>query len=199
MTNENLPAKKKSRIEEHNLEKEALALLTAPNRMSYEKIAEQLNEIAGLSEDDEDRITKKVVFTYAKSYPDVRREMLLADRQRKREIMLSGVEFDMLAMLKDMAARLMFMIDTMDEMAIDEGTIAEPKAYKALVSELREILKQIEGIHKSVYDMEVVRSFLKDVVDTLKDVSPHALEEFIKRMKGKRDNDHVVSELLKGR
>lgn len=196
MSNE-LSKKKTSRIEEHNLEEHAIAFLTAVPKMSYEQIAQELNKIAGL-EDSDEKITKKVVFTFAKSYPEVRREVLISQRKRMREIVLEGAEFDMLGTLKDMAARLSFMLDTMEEMAIDEGSIPDPKSYKALSSELRETLKQIESIHSSVYDMEVVREFLIDVVKTLKDVSPEALPIFIERMKGKRDNGHVVSEILKG-
>lgn len=195
---EHLPAKRRmNRIEEHGLEEQAITLLTANPRLSYEQIAEQLNKIAGL-EDAEEKITKKVVFNYAKIYPEARREVLLSNRKIRRELVLEGAEFDMLKIYKDQAARLTFLIDEMEEEALNEGMLPDPKAYKALSSELRETLKQIEAIHKSVYDMEVVREFLKDVVETLKDISPEALVEFTRRMKMKRDSEHVVSEILKG-
>lgn len=199
MSESNVPARKKTnRIEEHGLEEAAVKFLTASPRMSYGEIAEQLTEIAGL-QDSVDPITARVVSNYAKTYPEVRREILLANREMRRNLVLEGAEFDMLRTLKDMAARLTFMIDTMEEIALDEGMIPNPRDYKALVSELREVMKQIEDIHKSVYDMEVVRKFLIDVVNTLKEVSPQSLEAFIMKMKGKRDNDHIVSEILKGR
>lgn len=194
----NLPARKKSnRIEEHGLEEHAITLLTAIPKMSYEKIAEELNAIAGLTDEDS-KITKRVVFNYSKVYPEARREILLTNRKARRDLVLDGAEFDMLKMYKDQAARLTFLIDELEQEALDEGILPDPKAYKALSSELRETLKQIESIHKSVYDMEVVREFLKDVIETLKDVSPEALAEFTKRMKSKRDGEHVVSEILKG-
>lgn len=195
---EHLPAKKRmNRIEEHGLEEHAITLLTANPRLSYEQIAQELNKIAGLENADE-KITKKVVFNYSKVYPEARREILLNNRKLRRELVLEGAEFDMLKIYKDQAARLTFLIDEMEQEALDEGVLPDPKSYKALSSELRETLKQIESIHKSVYDMEVVREFLKDVVDTLRDISPDALSEFTKRMKSKRDSDHVVSEILKG-
>ena len=115
-----------------------------------------------------------------------------------RKMVMESAEFDMLGTLKDMAARTSFMIDTMEQMAIDEGNLPDAKDYKALSSELRETLKQIENIHKEVYDMEVVREFLIEVIKTLKEVSPDALATFINRMKGKRENSHIVGELLKG-
>ena len=195
---ENLPVRKKmNRIEEHGLEEHAIALLTANPRLTYEQIAQELNKIAGL-EDSVEKITKKVVFNYSKVYPEARREVLLANRKMRRDLVLEGAEFDMLKIYKDQAARLTFLIDEMEQEALDEGVLPDPKSYKALSSELRETLKQIESIHKSVYDMEVVREFLKDVVETLKDVSPQALAEFTNRMKSKRDGEHVVSEILKG-
>lgn len=192
------PIKKRmNRIEEHDLEEQAIALLTATPRLTYEQIAQELNKIAGL-EDSDEKITKKVVFNYSKVYPEARREILLNNRKLRRELVLEGAEFDMLRIYKDQAARLTFLIDEMEQEALDEGMLPDPKSYKALSSELRETLKQIEAIHKSVYDMEVVREFLKDVVETLRDVSPDALVEFTNRMKSKRDSDHVVSEILKG-
>lgn len=185
-----------SKIEKNDLVGHTINLLTVIPKMSYKEIAEELNSIGDVVEDE--LITAANVSEFAKNYPEVRKEVLLANRQHMRKMVMESAEFDMLGTLKDMAARLTFMIDTMEEFALDEGTIPDPKGYKALTSELRETLKQIEGIHKEVYDMEVVREFLVEVIKTLKDVSPTALEAFITKMKGKRDNSHIVSELLKG-
>lgn len=187
-----------NRIIHHGLEEQATLLLVATPKLSLEQVAQQLNAIAGLDDDSEDKITKKVVYNFQRNNQDARREVLLADRDRRRKAVMEGVEFDMLKILKDTAARLTFMMDTYEQEALENGTIPDPKAYKALTSELRETLKQIEAIHAKVYDMEVVRAFLDDVIKTLKDVSPDALAEFVERMKLKRDNDHVVSEILKG-
>jgi hypothetical protein len=185
-----------SKIEKYDLIGHAINLLTVTPKMTYKEIAEELNSIGDVPE--EERITAENVMQFVKSHPQVRREVLLDNRQHMRKMVLESAEFDMLGTLKDMAGRLTFMIDTMEQLALDEGTIPDPKGYKALSSELRETLKQIEGIHKEVYDMEVVREFLIEVIKTLKEVSPEALTAFIAKMKGKRDNNHIVSELLKG-
>lgn len=185
-----------SKIEKYDLVSHAINLLTVTPKMSYKQIAEELNSIGDIPE--EDAITPQNVADFAKSYPEVRKEILLANRQHMRKLVFESAEFDMLGLLKDMAARTAFMIETMEQMALEEGTIPDAKEYKALSSELREILKQIEGIHKEVYDMEVVREFLIEVVKTLKEVSPEALQAFIAKMKGKRENSMIVSELLKG-
>lgn len=185
-----------SKIEKYDLISHAINLLTVTPKMSYKQIAEELNSIGDVPE--EDAITPQNVASFAKSYPEARKEILLANRQHMRKLLFESAEFDMLGLLKDMAARTAFMIDTMEQMALEEGTIPDAKDYKALSSELREILKQIEGIHKEVYDMEVVREFLIEVVKTLKEVSPEALQVFIAKMKGKRENSMIVNELLKG-
>lgn len=185
-----------SKIEKYDLISHAINLLTVTPKMSYKQIAEELNSIGDVPE--EDAITPQNVASFAKSYPEARKEILLANRQHMRKLLFESAEFDMLGILKDMAARTAFMIDAMEQMALEEGTIPDAKDYKALSSELREILKQIEGIHKEVYDMEVVREFLIEVVKTLKEVSPEALQTFITKMKGKRENSMIVNELLKG-
>lgn len=185
-----------SKIEKHDLVEHAISLLTVTPKMSYKAIAEELNSIAELGGNE--KITDVNVSDFARKHPQVRKEILLASRAHMRKIVMESAEFDMLGTLKDMAGRLTFMIDTMEESAIEEGMLPDAKSYKALTSELRETLKQIEGIHKEVYDMEVVREFLVEVIKTLKDVSPDALAAFIDKMKGKRDNSHIVSELLKG-
>lgn len=185
-----------SKIERYDLMGHAINLLTVQPKMSYKDIAEELNSIGDVPSDDS--ITSDNVSHFAKSYPQVRREILLANRQQMRKMVMESAEFDMLGQLKDMAARTGFMLDAMEQMSLDEGELPDAKDYKALSSELRETLKQIEGIHKEVYDMEVVREFLIEVVKTLKEVSPESLEAFITKMKGKRENGHIVSELLKG-
>lgn len=185
-----------SKIEKYDLVSHAINLLTVTPKMSYKQIAEELNSIGDVPA--EEAITPQNVADFAKSYPEVRKEILLANRQHMRKLVFESAEFDMLGLLKDMAARTAFMIEAMEQMALEEGTLPDAKDYKALSSELREILKQIEGIHKEVYDMEVVREFLIEVVKTLKEVSPEALQAFIAKMKGKRENSMIVSELLKG-
>lgn len=185
-----------SKIEKYDLTEQAISLLMVNPKMPYPAIAEELNTIGGVPA--EELITSDNVLQFAKSYPEVRKQIMLADRARMRKIVLEGAEFDMLGQLKDMAARTMFMMQAMEDQALEEGGFMPAKDFKALNSELRETLKQIEGIHKEIYDMEVVRNFLVEVVNVLKDVSPEALPHFIGRMKGKRENNHIVSELLKG-
>lgn len=185
-----------SKIEKYDLVGHAINLLTVTPKMSYKAIAEELNSIGDVPEDDS--VSVQNVSDFAKNYPDVRKEILLANRQHMRKMVMESAEFDMLGTLKDMAARTSFMIDSMEQFALEEGQLPDAKDYKALSSELRETLKQIEGIHKEVYDMEVVREFLVEVIKTLKEVSPESLPSFIAKMKGKRENSHIVSELLKG-
>lgn len=185
-----------SKIEKYNLVQHAINLLKVYPKLTYKEIAEELNSIGDVPKDD--AITVDNVIQFTKSYPNLRREILLANRSKLRKMVLESAEFDMLGTLKDMAARLTFMIDAMEEMALENGELPDPKDYKALSSELRETLKQIENIHKEVYDMEVVRQFLIEVIKTLKEVSPEALQTFITKMKGKRDSNHIVNELLKG-
>lgn len=188
--------KKSSKIDKHDLTNTAVHLLTVRPKMSNREIAESLNSLKNLT--GEEAITAQNVLDFSKSRPDVRREILLASRKEMRKLVMETAEFDMLSILKDMVARLKFLIDTYEQISIDEGSIPNPKEYKALSSELRETLKQIEGIHKEVYDMEIVRAFLQEVLSTLKEVNPEALGLFIERMKGKRQNSTIVSELLKG-
>ena len=186
----------RSKIERYDLVEHAINLLTVTPKMTYKEIAEELNSLGDVPE--EDKITPENVMNFVKNYPQVRREVMLANRKRLRELILESAEFDMLKYLKDLAARTAFMLDTMEEMVLNEGQLPDPKDYKALSSELREIMKQIENIHKEVYDMNVVREFLVEVVKTLKEVAPDALPAFIDKMKMKRDNNTIVNEILKG-
>ena len=185
-----------SKIERYGLIEETINLLTVTPKMSYKQISEELNSLGDVPE--EDSITQSNISHFIKSHGDARREVMMKNRAKMREMFLESAEFDMLKYLKDMAARTSFMIDSMESMALEDGTIPDPKDYKALSSELREIMKQIESIHKEVYDMESVRTFLIEVIKTLKEVSPEALEQFIHKMKNKRDDNSLVNEILKG-
>lgn len=185
-----------SKLEKYGLVEETLNLLKVIPKLTYQQICDEINVIGKVSEDD--LITVDNLTHFVKSVPEVRREVMLANRNHMRKLVFESAEFDMLGHLKDMAARTAFMIESIEEANLMEGKVMKPSDFKALNSELRETLKQIEGIHKEIYQMEVVREFLLEVVKTLKDVSPEALALFIQRMKGKRENSHIVSELLQG-
>jgi hypothetical protein len=185
-----------SKIEQYGLIQEAIDLLKVQPKMTYQQIADELNAMGKCPPDEQ--ITSENVAVFARSYPEIRREILLANRAHMRKMVLEGAEFDMLGTLKDMAGRFQFMIEAMEEDAFSEGKLPNATAYKAITSELRETLKQIENIHKEVYDMDIVRQFLIEVVKTLQEVSPEALKSFIAKMKGKRESNHIVNELLKG-
>lgn len=185
-----------SKIEKYDLTEATLNLLKMIPKLTYQQICEEINEMGKVP--PEDRITVDNLTHFVKAVPEVRREVMKANRQHMRRVVFDSAEFDMLGHLKEMAARTAFMIETMEELSMDEGKLPDAKDYKALSSELRETLKQIENIHKEIYDMEVVREFLMEVVRTLKDVAPEALPAFIQKMRGKRENSHIVNELLKG-
>lgn len=197
MSKELRPRGRMSKIEQHGLVEHAINLLTVQPRLTYKQIAEELNAIAGI-ENEEDKITEDNVANFAKTYPEVRKEVMLANRKYLRRVVFESAEFDMLGTLRDLAARLSVMIDEYEEDSLNRGKTPDPLKYKALTSELRETLKLIMEIHKEIYDMEIVRQFLIEVVKTLKEVSPEALDEFVRKMKGKRDNSLIVNEILKG-
>ena len=185
-----------SKLEKYGLVEHALTLLKVQPKLTYQQICDELNEIGNVPPDD--FITVDNLTHFVKNVPEVRREVMLADRARMRKLVFESAEFDLLGHLKEMAARTAFMIEAMEESCLMEGKLMKPSDYKALNSELRETLKQIEGIHKEIYQMEVVREFLLEVVKTLKEVSPEALQAFIQKMKGKRENSLMVNELLQG-
>lgn len=194
MANIERRAVKVTKIEEAGLVEVATKLLCVTPKLSYKEIAEQLNEIGGITEN---KITEQNVITLRKNNKAVRSAYLTANRQRMRKLIMDSSEFDMLRILKDLAARLSFSLDVLENNAIEEGEIPDARDYKALSSELRDTLKQIESIQKEIYDMNVVREFLVEVVKTLKETSPDALPVFISKMKGKRDNNSIVNELLR--
>ncbi len=185
-----------SKIEKYDLMQNALDLLKVVPKLTYQQICDELNVIGNVP--PEDLITVDNLTHLMRSMPEIRREVMIANKQHMRKMVFDSAEFDMLGHLKEMASRTAFMLDAMEEASLMEGKVMKPSDYKALNSELRETLKQIEGIHKEVYQMEVVREFLIEVVKTLKEVSPEALAVFIQKMKGKRENSHMVSELLQG-
>lgn len=185
-----------SKIEKYGLVDHALTLLKVTPKLTYQQICDELNVIGNVPPDE--AITVDNLTHFVRSVPEVRREVMLANKNHMRKLVFESAEFDMLGHLKEMAARTAFMIEAMEEAYLAEGKLMKASDYKALNSELRETLKQIEGIHKEIYQMEVVREFLLEVVKTLKEVSPESLQEFIKKMKGKRENSHMVSELLQG-
>lgn len=193
---ERLSLHKNSMIEELGLLDSCVTLLTIRPRLTYDQVAHELNVMANLTEGR--KIDRLAVQAVVYRNQEVRAQLMLQNREHMRKIVLEGAEFDMLHTLKDMASRLTFMIDTYEEMCITQGDLPDPHKYRALNSELRETLKFIESIHKDIYDMNIVREFLVDILQTLKETSPEAFNKFVKKVKLKKESNSIVNEILKG-
>jgi hypothetical protein len=192
----NLEKGRKSRLEIYNLQQEVAVMLKIMPKLTYQQIADELNKIGKVP--DKDKITAQNVSDFVRTYPEVRKEVMLSERKYLKQLVLEGIEFDMLSQLKGLLANTTYILEKMQDEAFETGNIPDPSKYSTVAKELRETMKQIENIHKEIYDMEVVKSFLIEVINTLKEVSPEALNVFIKKMKGKRDTNSIVNEILKG-
>lgn len=168
---------KQSKIVRYKLEKETIALRRAGK--SYQEIADVLNATGKVPEFD--KIDKFVVSRFLEKIPKVAKEIVKNNEERMIEAVY--INFDIIQETNALYQRSKTLLDELDNKARNEGKIVNPYQFKAVVSEMREMLKQMTEIQKEINDYNNVRRFMEIVLETLYDEVPDKIPAIIERLK----------------
>lgn len=156
----------KSKIVKYALEADVVNL--RKSGFSFQDIADELNGSGKVPSDDP--LDKHVVMRFLQKMPEVNRAIIQADKQRLVEVVSTNM--DIVSEVQNLFHRAKFMLEVMEENAAENNKVMDPYRFKAVSSEMRELLRQMTEIQKEINDSDNVRKFMEIVLDVLKAEAP---------------------------
>lgn len=166
-----------SKIVLYNLEQDTVNLRQAG--LSYQRIADELNASGKVPEDDQ--INADIVRRFLDHIPAVSREMV--KRDEKKMLAVVNNNMDIIHEMTTLYGKTADLLNAMEDQAHKEGYILDPHKFKALSSEMREMLKMMIEIQRELNDYENTRKFMEIVMETVAEECPQSIPIIIERLK----------------
>jgi hypothetical protein len=160
---------KKSKIVKYKLEEDVVMLRQAG--MSFQQIADELNESGKVPEDDQ--LDKYVVMRFLEKLPEVTKAIVREDKRRLLNVVNNNL--DIVHEVTELFGKTKSLLNHMEEDAYERNKMVDPYRWKAVVSEMREMLKQMTEIQREINDYNNIRKFMEIIMETLKDECPEKI------------------------
>lgn len=157
---------KQSKIVKYKLEEDCVNL--RKSGLSYQEIAEELNASGKVPADDP--IDKFVVMRFLEKIPTITKQLVAEDKRRLLNVV--NTNFDIIEEVNTLFGKTKALLEMMEEDAANKGKIINPYQFKAVTSEMRELLNQMMTIQKEINDYKNVRKFMEIVLQTLQEEVP---------------------------
>lgn len=168
---------KQSKIVRYKLEEDVVNLRKAG--LSYQQIADELNQSGKVPE--EDPLDKYVVMRFLDKLPELAKEIVKEDKRRLIAVVNNNL--DISYEVQSLFSKSKALLESMEDDAYNNGRTLDPYRFKAVVSEMREMLKQMTEIQKEINDYNNVRKFMEIVLMTLKEECPEKIPIIAERLK----------------
>lgn len=168
---------KKSKIVRYKLEEDCVTLRRAG--LSYQQIADELNGSGKVPGDD--RIDKYVLIRFFDSLPEIQQQLVKEDK--KRLIAVVDNNMDIVSEVTQLFAKTKTLLEAMEDDAESKGRFVNPYQYKAVVGEMREMLKQMTDIQREINDFDNIKMFMQIVLEVIKEECPDKLPIIADRLK----------------
>jgi len=168
---------KQSKIVKYKLEEDCVNLRYSG--LSYQQIADELNASGKVPPDDP--IDKWVVMRFLEKLPEVSRQIVQEDRRRLVQVVNNNM--DIIFEVNNMFSKTKQLLEAMEEDAYNRGKFVNPYQYKAVISEMREMLKLMTEIQKEVNDYNNVRKFMEIVLSVIKEECPDKIPIIIEKLR----------------
>jgi hypothetical protein len=170
---------KQSKIVKYKLEEDCINLKKADGRLSYQDIADELNRSGKVPPNDS--IDKYVVARFLEKMPEVTKQVIKEDKRRMMEVV--NTNFDVYYEINTLFAKTKTLLEMMEEDAIERGRLVDPYRFKAVSSEMREMLFQMTEIQKEINDYNNVRKFMEIVIQVLHEEAPEKIQIIAERLR----------------
>lgn len=170
-----------SKIVKYKLEQDTVNLRQAG--LSYQRIADELNAIEKVPKNDP--INADNVKVFLESVPQVNREMI--KRNEKRMVAVVNNNMDIISEMTTLYDKTKDLMEAMEENAYYRGKHVDPYRFKALSSEMREMLKMMIDIQKELNDYENTKKFMEIVMETVAEECPSAIPRIIDKLKAAQE------------
>lgn len=158
---------KQSKVVKYKIEQDVVTLRS--QGFSYQDIADELNASGKVP--PEDPLDKYVIMRFLEKMPEITRQIVQEDKRRLVEIVQTNM--DIVHETAGLYQRAKNILEAMEERAAkSEYGYVDPYRFKAIASEMRELLKSMTEIQREITDADNVRKFMEIVMDVLKQEAP---------------------------
>lgn len=168
---------KKSKIVRYKLEEDCVTL--RQSGMSYQQIADELNSSGKVPV--EDPLDKYVVMRFLEKLPDITKQIVKDDKRRLLNVVNNNL--DIVHEVTELFGKTKSLLNMMEEDAMNRGRSIDPYRFKAVASEMREMLKQMTEIQREINDYNNIRRFMEIVLNTLKEEAPDKIPIIAERLR----------------
>lgn len=147
--------------------------------MGYQQICDEINNSGRLTE--EEFISPATVSNYLKKVPELTKEITKKDDTALMQVVSANL--DIVGEVTDLYKRTKTMMENLERDAADKNKNISPYHYKAVSSEMREMLEMMIDIQKEISDYDNVRKFMEIVMRTVKEEAPETIPKIVERLK----------------
>lgn len=148
--------------------------------LSYREIVEDINSSGKVPEDDPISIDN--VSNFLENVQKVKRNIY--HKSEGRIIKAIDKSFDIIYEVDNLFQRTKNLLGQMENDAEERGKYVNPYQYKAVCSEMRELLSQMIEIQKEVNDYKNVQKFMEVILETLEEEVPDKIPIIVNKLKG---------------
>jgi hypothetical protein len=177
MSGGNETLSKQSKVVKYKVEQDVVNL--RKQGLSFEKIAEELNASGKIPENDQ--LDKFVIKRFLDKMPEVTKEIVQGNKHRLIEVV--NTSMDIIFEVNSMFQKTKNILESLEEDAVRNGRTVDVYKWKAVVSEMREMLRQMGDIQKEINDYNNVRKFMEVVIETLTEECPDKLPIIAEKLK----------------
>lgn len=183
---------KQSKIVKYRLEEDCVNLRMSG--MSYQQIADELNASGKVP--DNDPIDKYVVMRFLEKLPEINKQLVREDKRRLLQVVNNNL--DIIHEISSLFNKTKSLLELMEDEAYEKGKHVNPYQYKAVASEMRELLKQMTEIQKEINDYNNIRKFMEIVLTTLREEVPDKLPIIVEKLKLARSTQWFADIMKRG-
>lgn len=184
---------KQSKIVRYKLEEECVNLKKAG--LSLSEIAEELNNNEKVPPND--NIDKFVVARFLEKIPSVTKQLVQEDRRRLLEVV--NTNFDIMEEINGLFGKSKSLLELIEDDAYRQGKTVNVYMWKAVVSEMREMLRHMTEIQKDINDYDNVRKFMEIVLQVLQEEAPEKIPIIAEKLKVVKGTQWFASIMTKGK
>jgi hypothetical protein len=167
----------RNKIVRYKLEEDCILL--KKSGLTHQQIADELNNSGKIPNND--LITRDDVDRFMKRVPTVEKALVKQSNARLMEAV--NTNFDIIHELSSLFARTKNLLDAMEKRAEEQGKLIGAMSFKAISSEMREMLRHMTDIQKEINDYENIRKFMEIVLQVLQEECPAQIPKIAERLR----------------
>lgn len=167
----------RNKIVRYKLEEDTVLLKRSG--LTHQQIADELNMSGKIPNND--LVTRDDVDRFMKRVPAVQKALVKESKARLVEVV--NTNFDIIHELSSLFSRTKNLLDAMEEKAAQSGKLVGAMSFKAISSEMREMLRHMTDIQKEINDYENIRKFMEIVLQVLQEECPAQIPKIAERLR----------------